>query len=159
MNLVPKEKHLMRSLLPVVVITFLVLIPLLSFLPRNAAATEPTWILTDENAGTRFYYDKTGISMPRPGISRVPIRVVYTEEGKAEALDVLEHDPGFAKLFETLYSYDLDCQKRRIHLLNVTHLDDDGKQLKAVNMSAVTEWEDIPPDSRLDLLADEVCPK
>ncbi len=124
-----------------------------------AATGGPTWVLADENASTRFYYDSRGISTPRPGISRVPIRVVYTEEGKAETLDVLGHDQGFEKLFETRYSYDLDCHKKKIHLLNVTHLDIDGKQIKAVNLSAVTEWEDIPPGSRLDLLAEEICPE
>jgi len=149
----------MRSLLLVIFGAFLALLPLFVSIPGRASAADPTWLLVDENAGSRFYYDKNGISMPRPGISRVQIRVVYTDEGKAEALDVLEHDPAFAKLFETHYSYDLDCQKKKIHLLNVTHLDDDGKQIKSVNLSAVTEWEDIPPDSRLDLLADEACTK
>jgi hypothetical protein len=134
--------------------------PLLFAMTQGAAvAAEPTWVLADENTGTRFYYDSSGITSPTKGVTRVSVRVVYTEEGKADALEVLEHAPAFEKLFESRYVYDIDCNKKKIHLLRVTHIDDDGKQIKSLNLSANTEWEDIPPGSRLDVVADETCPK
>lgn len=130
---------------------------LFALAPGMLYAAGPTWVLADENTGTRFYYDGTGLTSPQKGISRVPVRVVYTEEGKADALDLLGHAPAFEKLFESRYTYDIDCQKKKTHLLHVTHLDDDGNQIKSLNLAEVSGWEDIPPNSRLELLADEVC--
>lgn len=149
----------MKSLPFIKVVTLAALLILIAMVPGIASEAGPRWVLADENPSTRFYIDSDGITSPRKGISRVTVRVVYTEEGKEEALDVLGHDPGFAKLFDTRYSYDIDCQKKKIHLLHVTHLDEAGNQIKSVNLSAATEWEDIPPGTRLDLLAEEICPQ
>jgi hypothetical protein len=147
----------MKSLLTVIVGTLLALASLFPVFLGLAVAAGPAWVLADENADTRFYYDSQGITSPDKGISRVAVRAVYTEEGKADALELLGHAPAYEKLFESGYRYDIDCEKKKSHLLHVTHLDDAGNPIKSTDLAGVTEWEDIPPYSRLELLAEEVC--
>jgi hypothetical protein len=149
----------MRKLLPAVFMITGTLLPLVVTSPSMVAAAESSWVLADDNAETGFYFDSTGVTTTSEGFFRVPVRVVYTDEGKADALEVLKHAAGFEKLTESRYSYDLDCKKMKSHLLSVAHLDDAGNRIKSVDLAADTEWEDIPPYSRLEALTDEVCPK
>lgn len=117
----------------------------------------PAWVLVDKNPDSSFYYDKAGIAKPREGIMRVTMRVVYTDKGKADALAVLKPAKGYEKLFETRFLYELDCKERKNMLLRVTHFDVAGAQLKTFDLSGKTDWEDIPPDARIEVVADSEC--
>lgn len=117
----------------------------------------PEWIELDENRDSYFSYDKAGVAKPREGIRQITARVVYTPEGRAEALTILQPAKDYERLSESRYVYELDCKGRKSKLLGVTHLDADGARIKTFDISAVTEWEDIPPAARLELINELVC--
>jgi hypothetical protein len=117
--------------------------------------TMAEWLVLDENADSVFSYDKSAVAKPVEGVVRITARVVYTEEGKAEALKML--GKGFERLFESRYVYDLNCTGGTSRLIGVTHLDDGGAPLKAFDLSAVTGWEEIAPATRLDLISELAC--
>jgi hypothetical protein len=115
------------------------------------------WLVLDENPDSIFSYDTASVAKPVDGIVRITARVVYTEDGKAQALEVLKPAKEYERLFESRYVYDLNCRGQKSRLINVTHHDEKGKQLKAFDLSAVTEWEKIPPASRMELVSESVC--
>lgn len=117
----------------------------------------PEWIVLDENRDSYFSYDKRGVTKPQEGIRRITARVVYTPEGRAEALAILQPAKEYERLSESRYLYDLDCKGNKSKLLNVTHLDAEGARIKTFDMSAVTEWENVPPAARLELISELVC--
>lgn len=123
-----------------------------------ALAAGPEWAQLDENAESSFYYDKAGVSRMEPGVYRVTTRVVYTEEGKGEALKALSAREDFADLYESRYVHDLNCGEKESHLLNAAHYGKDGKLLRSTDLSTVTEWEAIPPEVRLMSVLMEACP-
>jgi hypothetical protein len=125
--------------------------------PRCAAAA--TWALIDENDNSSFYFDKSGVKKHDAGKAVVTTRAVYTKEGKDDALKVLGSYKNMQNLFESQYSYDLDCVEQQSHLLDVKHLDKQGQILKSSQLGGVTDWEDILPDTRLAYVFDEVCPQ
>ena len=150
----------MKTLLQVACSAILGLVMLGTANPGVAHGAEPVWVLLDDNAEhSAFYYDKAGISKLDKGIFRVTARVVYTPQGKAETLDLLKHAKEFEALAESLYVYNMDCKQGKSRLLGVTHLDGRNARIKVFDLSGVTEWEDIPPAARLELITDEVCGK
>lgn len=124
--------------------------------PARGAAT-PEWVLVDQNEDSRFYYDPHPAGKGKEGVVQVRTRVVYTDEGKADALKILK-DKKFAPLFESRYLYELDCLKERSRLLETSHLDQDGIVLKSTNLGAVTNWEEIQPLTRIGQVLEKVCP-
>ena len=128
-------------------------------LPTSAWCAEPNWKLLDENKDSRFYYDQSGAKKAEQGTIRIRTRVVYTEQGKADALKILEDAKKFSKLFESRYSHDLDCKKEQSQLLEVSHLDQEGATIKSTDLASATEWEEIPPYARMGLVLEEVCGK
>lgn len=117
------------------------------------------WFLLDENPGSGFFYDRNGIMPVREGVIQVRARVLYSEEGKKEALKVLKGLPQQAPLYETIYNYEINCPEREGHLLASSHLDKGGTILKTTELSAVTQWEYLPPDTRLGLVVQQACPR
>jgi surface-adhesin protein E len=150
----------MRTLLQVTCSAILGLVMLCAVRPGTARGAETAWILLDDNSEhSAFYYDKADIGKLGKGIFRVTARVVYKPQGKAETLDLLKHPKEFEALAESRYVYNMDCKQGRSQLLNVTHLDNKNARIKTFDLSGVTEWEDIPPAARLELITDEVCAK
>lgn len=123
----------------------------------TAWCAEPDWVFLDENADSSFYYDQSGSKKPHDGAIRIRTRVVYTEQGKAEALKILDGTKKFHDLIESRYLHELNCKKQQSRLLESSHLDKDGATLALTDLSKVTSWEDIPPDVRLNLVFEEVC--
>ena len=124
----------------------------------SAWCAGPDWVVLDENQDSRFYYDQSG-AKPGEGTVQVRTRVVYTEEGKADALKILEGgDKNFSALFESRYIHELNCKKEQSRLLEARHLDDQGVTLKSTDLASSTEWEEIPPYSRMGLVLEKVCP-
>jgi len=148
----------MKSLLQVACSAILGLVMLFSANPGLALEAKPVWVLLDDNAeNSAFYYDKAGISKLGKGIFRVTARIVYTPQGKAETLDLLKNAKEYAALTESRYEYNMDCKQGKSRLLTVTHLDSSNARIKVFDLSEVTDWEDIPPAARLELITDEVC--
>ena len=127
-------------------------------LAAPARAAEPDWVLLDDNLDSHFYYDQGGAKKPVDGVVQVRTRVVYTPEGKADALKILGGPKIFEPLYESRYVHDLDCVKEQTKLLEASHLDKDGIILKSSNLAAVTQWEEIPPFARMGLVLEKACP-
>lgn len=124
----------------------------------SAWCAGPDWVVLDENTDSRFYYDQSGAKAPDGGTVQVRTRVVYTDEGKADALKILEGSKKFTSLFESHYLHELNCGKEQSRLLEARHLDDKGVTLKLTDLASSTEWEEIPPYSRMGLVLEKVCP-
>jgi hypothetical protein len=123
-----------------------------------ARCVEPgDWVLLDENKDSRFYYDRSAPAQPKEGIVRIRTRVVYTDEGKADAVKILEDAKKFGPLFESHYLHELDCKQEKSRLLEVSHLDKNGVTLKTTDLASATEWEEIPPEVRMGLVLEKVC--
>lgn len=148
----------MKTLLQATCITILGLVMLWSVRPGAVFGAEAAWVLLDDSSEhSAFYYDKADINKLGKGIFRVTARVVYKPQGREETLDLLKHPKEFEALAESRYVYNMDCKQGRSQLLNVTHLDNKNARIKTFDLSGVTEWEDIPPAARLELITDEVC--
>jgi hypothetical protein len=122
-------------------------------------AAEGDWVLLDENQGSNFFLDKAATTVPKAGVLRVRTRVIYTDQGRVEALRTLASPKNLETLFESRYLYDLDCSEQESKLLEVSHLDKNGKVLKTTDLSKFTDWEAIPPEARMALVAIISCPK
>jgi hypothetical protein len=149
---------MLRSLLAMAYGAALATAALVTTLATPVWCAGPEWVLLDENPDSRFYYDKSAALKPHEGIVRIKTRVVYTEEGKADALKILNASNKLSGLFESRYQHDLDCKKQESRLLEVSHLDEGGVTLKSTDLATSTEWEEIPPDARMGLVLEKVCP-
>jgi hypothetical protein len=127
-------------------------------LAPSAFCAGPDWVLIDEGKDSSFFFDKSGTSKPEVGIVRVKTRVIYTEQGKADAQKILSTAKYLATLYESRYIHDLNCIERESHLLEATHLDKDGATLKSTKLGGVTEWEGIPPETPMSMVFEKVCP-
>jgi hypothetical protein len=130
---------------------------LVAALPTSGWCAGPDWVLLDENQGSRFYFDQSGAKNQGTGVVQVRTRVIYTDEGKADALKILEDAKKFARLSESRYLYELDCKKEQSRLLEVRHLDEEGVTLKTTDLATATEWEEISPDGRMGLVQEKAC--
>jgi hypothetical protein len=137
--------------------TLLACAALVTSLATEAWCAEPNWVLLDENADSRFYYDQRGAQNPNEGVVQVRTRVIYTESGKADALKILEASGKFKNLYETRYLHELNCEEQESRLLEVRHLDKEGVTLKTADLSSVAEWEAIPPFARMGVVLEKAC--
>jgi hypothetical protein len=126
-------------------------------LVTSAWCAEPNWLILDENKDSRFYFDQNGAQQPNKGTIEVRTRVVYSDEGKDDALKILQDAKKFKGLFESRYRHALDCKKEQSRLLEVSHLDQEGVTIKSSDLASATEWEDIPADARMGLVLEKVC--
>jgi hypothetical protein len=150
------ETTTMRSLTGFICAVVVAAVATIGTLAPPALCAGPDWVLLDENKDSTFFYDQSYAKKPNGVSHRVRTRVIYTAEGKADALKILAAKK-FQKLFETRYLHDLDCKKGKSRLLEASHLDDEGVTLKTTDLASSTEWEDIVPDTRMDLVVDKVC--
>ncbi len=128
--------------------------------PINSWGAEADWEFVDANpAHSDFYYDKSSISRGPDGIISVWTKVVYTDEGKADTLKILKNAKAYEKLALTQFLYDIDCKGAKSRLKQIVHYDDKGNRIKEFNLAEKTEWEEIPPYSRLESVTDEICPQ
>jgi len=132
---------------------------LIALLATSAWCAGPDWVLLDEDNDSRFYYDRGAVKVPSEGVVQVVTRVVYTAEGKADALKILSTVKNFDKLYESRYRHELNCGKEESRLLEASHLDKEGVTLKSTDLASSTEWEEIPPYARLGMVLEKVCPE
>lgn len=140
-----------RMATPIMVWTFLTLAAM------AYGSTGSGWQKLDENTETSFYFDGSKVEKLPGGVVRITARVVYSDKGKEDALDVLEPATLYAHLAESWYTYDLDCSAHKSKLETVTHLADDGSRIKTVDLAPVTAWETISPNERLELIRELAC--
>lgn len=122
-----------------------------------AYALDPDWALMDENPDSGFFFDRNGTTKVREGVVQVRTRVVYTEKGKKEALKMLGGMPEPQKLYESRYMYQIDCTEKQARLMSATHFDKSGAILKSSDLSSFSQWEYLPPGSRMIMIANQAC--
>ena len=124
--------------------------------PATQPTVRPEWVTLDQNRESTFSYDRAGVS--RSGeVLRVTTRAVYTEQGKADTLNLLKSGKQYQNLFETRFIIDLSCKERTSRLQRVSHLDAAGTPLKEFDLAGKTSWEEIPPGSRLEKVTEAEC--
>ncbi len=137
--------------------SFLLTTVAVGMLAASAFAASPDWFMLDENEDSSFFFDRSGVTPLSGGILQVRTRVVYSDRGRKDALKVLTDLPDSTPLYETLYSYEINCAEREGHLLVATHRDKNGGTLKSTDLSAGTQWEYLPPDTRMGLVLGQAC--
>lgn len=116
------------------------------------------WALIDEDPSTSsYYYDTTSIVQGEDDLVAVQTKAVYTEEGKADALDTIGHPKGFEDLSATSFFYTINCSGDMSRLEKVVHRDGKGMTIKEYTLTGKTPWEEIEAETRMSLLRDAVC--
>lgn len=133
------------------------LLALMVSVASPAMATDPDWVLVDENQDSAFFYDRNGTTPARDGMIQVRTRVVYTDQGKKEALKVLRGLPEPSRLYESRYMYRIDCVEKEGRLVGVTHFDKNGAILRSSDLDETATPEYLPPGSRMAVVADDNC--
>jgi hypothetical protein len=115
------------------------------------------WVLVDSDPATSdFLYNSATVGRGTKGIVTVETKAVYSEDGKADALEVLDA-ARYAHLAYTLFVYDIDCAGEESLLKRVVHYDDQGARIAAFDLTGKSAWEDIPMDSRLEKVQQAEC--
>lgn len=119
---------------------------------------EVTWVLLhSEPEHSDFFYNKAALSGSPEDVLTVWTKVVYGKAGKADMLEGVSHAKAYQDLAYTLYQYAINCATRQSRLQQVIHFDSKGNRIAEFNLTGKTEWEEITPDSRLDMVAEAEC--
>ena len=122
------------------------------------SAADGQWVLIDEDPSTSsYFYDTTSVAQGEEGLVSVQTKAVYTEEGKADALDTIGHPKGFEDLAATSFLYTINCDADMSRLEKVVHRDGKGGTIKEYILTGKTPWEEIEAETRMSLLRDAVC--
>jgi hypothetical protein len=114
-----------------------------------------------DNDDNVYFYKKETIKHLTKDIVQVSIKTVFSDEGKKYELKFLgENGLPDAKKYNSL-SYEIslekiDCKNNRSQFLSLTSYDADDKILFPYSYKE-QKWEDINPDSLLDILQKKVC--
>ena len=131
---------------------------LMPVLTGSALASGPEWVQVDAIPDhSNFTYDKSAVVRPAAGMVGVVIRQVYLPAGKAETLELLGNAKKYAGLAVSFFNYDIDCKGVKSRLTRVVHLDGVGGAIAEFDLAGKTDWEDIPTDSRLDIIREVEC--
>lgn len=123
-----------------------------------AFAAGDQWVLLDEDPSTSsYFYDPASVAPGDDGLVTVWTKAVYSEEGKADALDTIGHPKGFEDLAATNFHYTINCDAAMSRLEKVVHRDGAGGAIREYNLSGKTSWEEIEAETRMSLLRDAVC--
>lgn len=116
------------------------------------------WVLLhSEPEHSEFFYDKAELCGSPEDILTVWTKVVYGKVGKADMLEGVSNAKAYQNLAYTLYQYGINCATRLSRLQQIIHIDSKGNRIAEFNLTGKTEWEEITPDSRLDMLAEAEC--
>lgn len=117
-----------------------------------------TWVLLhSEPEHSEFFYNKAELSRSPEDILTVWTKVVYGKAGKADMLEGVSNAKAYKDLAYTLYQYGINCTTRQSRLQQIIHFDSKGNRIAQFNLTGKTEWEEITPDSRLDMVAEAEC--
>lgn len=145
-----------RQFMLAVVVTLVV--GLMPVYAGSAWGSGPEWVEVDAIPDhSTFTYDKSAVVRPAAGMVGVVIRQVYLPAGKAETLKLLGNAKKYAGLAVSFFSYDIDCKGEKSRLTRVVHRDGEGGVIAEFDLTGKTDWEDIPPDSRLDMIREVEC--
>jgi len=123
-----------------------------------AFASDDQWVLLDEDPATsNYFYDSASVVPGDDGLVTVWTKAVYSEEGKADALDTIGHPKGFEDLTATSFLYTINCDADMSRLEKVIHSDGKGGTIREYNLAGKTSWEEIEAETRMSLLRDAVC--
>ena len=117
----------------------------------------------DEDGEHSYRFDDSGKAFP--DVLSVKTKIIYSEEGKKKYLEKRQKSrlpvAGFDNLHSRTVLFGLNCvsRNREICVLEVFELAKDGKTLDYAKTGSYKQWNQIPPDSVYNKLADIVCPE
>ena len=124
----------------------------------SAWGSGPEWVEVDAIPDhSTFTYDKSAVVRPAPGMVGVVTRLVYLSAGKAETLELMGNAKKYEGLAVSFFIYDIDCKGGKSRLTRVVHRDGEGGAIAEFDLTGKTDWEDIPTDSRLDVIREGEC--
>ncbi|QSV45792.1 surface-adhesin E family protein [Geobacter benzoatilyticus] len=121
-------------------------------------AADNSWEIIDDNpAASTYSYDSTSVAEAEEGLVTVWTRVVYTDEGKADALDTIGNPPEFKDLTSTDFLYTINCSEGMSRLEKVIHRKGNGEIIKEYSLAGKTPWTELEGETRMSLLREAVC--
>lgn len=110
-----------------------------------------------------YRFDDSGKAFP--DVLSVKTKMVYSQEGKKKYMEKRQKNrlstTGFDDLHSRTVLFGLNCvsKNREICVLEVFELSKDGKTLDYAKSGSYKQWNQIPPGSVYDKLANVVCPE
>lgn len=124
----------------------------------SSLAAESSWEIIDDNpAASTYSYDPASVAETEEGLVTVRTRVVYTDEGKADALDTIGNPVDFKDLTSTDFLYTINCPDGMSRLEKVIHRNGNGEIIKEYSLAGKTPWTEIEGETRMSLLREAVC--
>jgi len=123
------------------------------------------WVQYKEDRdGNIYLYDKTKIKENAANNTvEVWAKQIYSDTGRTIELQSRIKDGlsigGYDKLAHKICRYEIDCGKKGIRILSISHFDKDGKSLYFGVDKGEKKLFDIKPDSTSGALFNEVCLK
>jgi hypothetical protein len=115
-------------------------------------------LLDKDESQSDFYLDKGSVQRGDEGIVTVRVKALYSAEGRKNVLETLKKEV-YRSISHSLYTYGINCDTRQSKLLQAVNVDQAGAIISQFDLAAVSEWEEVPEDSRLDLVQQLACPK
>lgn len=123
-----------------------------------SSAADSQWEVIDENpAASTYAYDPTSVAEAEDGLVTVLTRAVYTDEGKADALDTIGNPPDLKDLSFTDFLYSINCSEGMSRLEKVVHRNSKGEIIREYALAGKTPWTEIEGETRMSLLREAVC--
>ena len=109
-------------------------------------------------SGISFYYDydkeKTTNSK---GIIRIWQKIVYTPEIVRRTYEAL--GVKYGDLRECVNLLEIDCSNKKSQIKSTIYFNRNGTVIESIDYKDWQDWRPIPPDTALEKLCKEVCPK
>ena len=122
------------------------------------------WVLYDESPMGKHYYDKKSVKSVSPSLFDVATRVVFSEEGKKQAVNERTKreltTEGYANLVDNQASWSFDCTAKKWALNSGADYDKDRKALTSYTIDKnIQAWQLFDNTGGFVKLFTIVCPK
>ncbi len=144
-------------------VIFLSLISVILFAGCQKSPSD--WVQYHEDAdGNVYLYDQNRVKVDAANNTvEVWAKQIYSDVGGTMELQSRIKDglsiEGYDKLAHKICRYEIDCGKKGIRILSISHFDKDGKSLYFGVDKGEKKLFDIKPDSTSGALFNEVCLK
>jgi len=118
------------------------------------------WIFYTSISTGYMYYDKSNIKKVNKSIISVWTKTIYNRNGKTKYFSFLE-SIGKAPDNPDILNYELvlveiDCVNKKYRASSMSIYDEKDSVL-ASQPKSINKWSDIPPNSQMEILKNEVC--
>jgi len=140
----------MKTISSVIFLSFLIIILLV--IPVNGSSN---WVRYARSKGDILLYNKVNIKHRTKHIVQVWTKIVFSDEGKETYIRGSSNGKR-DKLSFNKSLVEIDCMQERVRSLSFTQYNADGHVLMRL-YHYKPEWIDIPPNSAMDMLRENVC--